>query len=122
MTQTLLSCVAEEAKPVSQFAADQRHHGGMSELGWIDNADFGYQFIPKTLREVSTEEDSPALFYLFDSNVCPDKQEGFKIELQDSEPLKSDFINAFKEQCQSWAQEKWHQVNFIEMNVIANCR
>lgn len=29
----LLFCVAEEAKPVSQFAADQGHHGDMSELG-----------------------------------------------------------------------------------------
>lgn len=95
----LLFCVAEEAKPVSQFAADQGHHGDMSELGWIDNANFGYQFTPEALREVSTGEDWPALFHLAESNVCPGKQERFKIELQDRETFKSDFIDASKEQC-----------------------
>ncbi|GFG09962.1 hypothetical protein IFM5058_04687 [Aspergillus udagawae] len=93
MTRTLLFCVAEEAKP----------------------------FIPKVLREFSTEKDAPPLYYLVESNICPDKREGFRIELQDSETFNSDFINASKEQCQNWALDKWYQakVKFIEPNIIA---
>jgi hypothetical protein len=73
------------------------------------------------LREYSTEKDAPPLYYLVESNICPDKREGFRIELQDGETFNSDFINASKEQCQNWALDKWYQakVKFIEPNVIA---
>lgn len=42
---------------------------------------FVYLFIPKTLRELSTEDAAP-LYYLYESNVCPDKREGFRVELE----------------------------------------
>lgn len=76
------------------------------------------QFMPKAMREFCTREESPPLYYLVESNICPDHKDGFKIELQDGEPFGSDFIGASKEQCQIWAQENWREVNFIEQNVI----
>ena len=73
------------------------------------------------MRGFSTEDNDHPLYDLVESNVCPDRREGVKIELQDGEPFHSDFIGASKEQCKNWALEKWYQakVKFIEPNVIA---
>ncbi|GFG23821.1 hypothetical protein IFM61606_03712 [Aspergillus udagawae] len=95
MTRTLFFCIAEEAKP----------------------------FVPKALREFSTDPDNPPLlYYLVESRDCPSTGEGFRMRLQDGESFESDFINASKEECQNWALDKWLQpikFNFIEQSIIA---
>ncbi|PKX92269.1 uncharacterized protein P174DRAFT_451656 [Aspergillus novofumigatus IBT 16806] len=94
MTRALFFCIAEDAKP----------------------------FVPKALREFSTEpQDFPYWYYLVESRVCPDSQEHFRSGLQDGEFFESDFINASKEECQNWAIDKWRQptkYNFIEQEIV----
>ncbi|GIJ84579.1 hypothetical protein Asppvi_003426 [Aspergillus pseudoviridinutans] len=83
----------------------------------------GLDFVPKALREFSTDpEDPPFLYYLVESKDCPSTREGFRTRLQDGESFESDFINASKEECQKWALDKWLQpikFNFIEQSIIA---
>lgn len=75
------------------------------------------QLVPKIMHEYSLEQRLP-LYYLVESNICPDDSDGFKTLLQDGEPFKSDFIGASKEQCQNWALEQYKKYNFIEQNLI----
>lgn len=60
MTRILLFCVAE-AKPVSQFAVDRDIVKDFALYWQQRNTDFGYQFIPKALREFNTKEDTPPI-------------------------------------------------------------
>jgi hypothetical protein len=123
MTSTLLFCIAEEAKSVSQLSIDQGHCWAFNRVDASqysqNSTEFHNQFIPRAMREVSPEKDTPRVYYLVESKVCPDSSKGFKCQLQDGEPFESEFIGASQEECQNWAKRNWDDVNFIQENIIA---